>query len=128
MKGRDSVDGQLIADDAGMTSAGYMDMRDKFAMNAPEMPGWFRAPYHRPYPVQPEYIAELPRKFHREWLEVRDRYWDDPRVSAEVREFGARVKAANLDLGKWNYDEKAHQFIAWRWHYADLMMAARGVP
>lgn len=128
MKGRDSIEGQVITNDAGMTSAGYVDMRDKFAMNAPEMPGWFRAPPKRPCPVVPDYRTHLPKELHREWLEVRDEHWDEDHVTPEVRAFGKAARDANLDKGRWHNEENAHQFIAWRWHYADLMMAARGVP
>ncbi|WP_273035959.1 hypothetical protein [Massilia timonae] len=74
------------------------DLRNHFAATAPKAPDWFKFQPATPYPYAPDGI--------------------DPE-SPEA----ARVRAARA---AWVREQQEKKFFAWRWHYADQMMAARG--
>jgi len=74
-----------------------MTLREYFAAHAPREPSWFDSGYDVPEPIN----AVSGSTSH------KDR-----------AEFAATMK-------KWKAERDAHQFFAWRWHYADMMITTK---
>lgn len=98
-----------------------MTVRDYFGAHAPEMPSWFQCEPSRPRPLIPS-RAELTDEQRRELEEYE---LADGNASPEVMDFADRRRAATDAIAAWEQEQKAHNFIAWRWHYADMMVRAR---
>jgi hypothetical protein len=103
-----------------------MTLRDYFAARAPErIEEWFQYEHPTPRPSVPfphlELDAEEQRQFNGmgEWLEEKD-------VSDKVREFAAKHRAARDAAEAYDRERARARYCAWRYAYADGMIAARG--
>jgi hypothetical protein len=120
-------DEKLVFDHVGVT------VRDYFAAHAPAVPDWFV--YREPNPPTPPPAADLD-DFDAKW--ARDISSDDcpeeslnhhdvkPERAAKIRDY-ARVYGAYWTARLAHLDRQAiNRIVAWRYAYADAMLAARG--
>lgn len=114
-----------VVGDVAMADGGAT-LRDHFAATAPDMPSWFHCAPSRPRPVAPSPDDHLSDEKRKEYRRAMNERWDDEDISPEVLEFMSKVDEASAEIDKWAQEQRSHKFIAWRWHYADLMIAARG--
>jgi hypothetical protein len=101
-----------------------MSIRDHFAARAPlEIPEWFvHVPPPKNFPDQPK-VDDAPKKHQqqlRDW--IHDGTYD---LSAELAYFQVAWNAHIKARDEWKERDEAARYIQWRWHYADLMLAAR---
>lgn len=104
---------------------GGITVRDWFAAHAPtEIPRWFQYQPSTPRPELPDKYKELDDKQRRE-LEAGDGWPEEGEASDEVVAFANRMRVAHEAQERWERKRDADRFIAWRWHYADLMIRGR---
>lgn len=101
-------------------------LRDHYAAMAPDMPGWYRPTLHSPVPGIPDPSTELSKEHRTEYVRAREERWREEDMSPEVLALSKRIEAANRELRDWNIRQQEHAYFAWRWHYADMMLRARG--
>lgn len=114
--------------------------RDQFAAQAPEVPAWFRSS-GEPEPVptrltlvryDPRWndLRECEREFLTTWAEnphlVALRVWPEKGIGELAVKVGQRAKEAEAAKRK-DHQHQMERFqltrlIAWRWHFADLML------
>ncbi len=122
----------MYTDSEGMT------LRDWFATHAPtEIPAWFTHGDDLP-PLPGVLYAEVtleqqtgyaglsePDKEHlRQWL--MDGSWDlDDHLEAIGNAANSAITQSRQDRDNAAQQRKADRYIAWRWHYADMMIRSR---
>ena len=113
--------------DIPLVSPTGMSLRDYFAAHAPaEIPTWFydgfvKKEYDGPAMPDPDAVENISdRDMCIEWM--RDPVFDLPE---HLRRFQNAVKAHRQAMDRHRSDEHARVYIAWRWAYADAMLAAR---
>jgi hypothetical protein len=97
-------------------------IRAYFASHAPEAPDWFKyqPPTNKPLmPPMPNFTPEQKEKFEQFVCHDTCRDWE---VSQYVRQ---REQAKAAQDG-WRDACRERKFFAWRWYYADQMMASMG--
>lgn len=103
----------------------HISLRDYFAARAPlEIPSWFRLHRAEKKPAMPSARRELTSEQLDQWQGLGD-YLEDDDVDPEVLEFRDRYDAASHAVGAWEEAYERDRYLAWRWAYADLMIAAR---
>lgn len=100
--------------------------RDYFAAHAPtDIPAWFRTE-HPPAPIFPK-PADLSEKHRRQWEGLGE--WLEPHeVDPEVIVFRDLYHEALKAKDAYDAACAAATFFAWRWHYADQMIAPGAAP
>lgn len=110
-----------------MTPFHHQSRRDYFAANAPAgIPEWFCFDYP-PKPKLPDRHAELSEQHRKQWEGLGD-WLEDHEVDAEVLAFRERYHAALKATDQHEKDFAVAQFLAWRFRYADMMIAASTAP
>jgi len=106
-------------------------LRDQFAMAAPaEIPAWFEGPSPEPFPDNVNAWDFFPNDLD---SVAEANRWANSKAKPEVvpEKYQAFVHAhidrnrRAVEISQLNH---RNRFIAWRWHYADLMMDARQTP
>lgn len=101
------------------------ERRDYFAAHAPaDIPAWFQFDTG-PKPVLP-HPGALSGKHAKQW--GVDGWLDESDVDPEVLAFRERYHAAFKATDQYEAGHAQARFIAWRWHYADMMLAASTSP
>lgn len=129
--------GEGLGETLSRAAEGHPTLRDLYALHAPEeVPGWFEfqgsdAP---PLPEAPGGLSDRAADlaFRIRGNEIYDIGWAVAAASINETE-ASSLRAYRDDLIAALSARQAHaktvqaqRFIAWRWHYADLMLAARG--
>jgi hypothetical protein len=112
--------------------------RDYFAAHAPqEIPDWFQPPgepvpavAHRYFFLQADerwnaLTTEAKRLHLDEHDEMGAEHVSDPVVREVIVSATARTAENHEAVKKANARNEAARYFAWRWHYADQMLAAR---
>ena len=102
-----------------------MELRDYLAAHAPAIPEWFRLASNERCPPAPSVPAYFDTAQRAEFVSLKDgQLWPD-QARAEVREFYEVWRAQKDVQDLWRNHMRERKFFAWRYHYADQMMAAR---
>lgn len=122
---------------------GALSLLDYFAAHAPDVPEWFsdpvRAPYPPTWPVASDqgHVATdasgcvVVCVTSREWGVLRD--WTDKAARHEIpsglsdraTEWAKLWQAHAQAAAAHNAESPMRTLIAWRWHYADMMIEER---
>ncbi|WP_027817098.1 hypothetical protein [Paraburkholderia bannensis] len=103
-----------------------ISLRDSFATSAPsEIPKWFKHKPATPRPIVPVPREELSEEQYREWEGLGD-WLDESDVGANVKGFDAKYRHAIAAVEAWDAEQRVAEFFAWRWYFADMMIATRG--
>lgn len=113
-----------------------MTLRDWYATYAPEAPDWFvdSSVEQAPSRINPAlYVQTLPgyKSLSKEarsslgaWM--RDGTWDLEGAEAVLaNEATEAATRRDIDIARIERSNAARRFFAWRWHYADQMLAGR---
>jgi len=101
-----------------------MTLRDYFAARAPSAPDWFKHKATSSRPVIPAPPVALTTE-QRADLGFANDEGDDYALDPVVRRDIAERQAAEQELQRWREEQREAKFFAWRWHYADMMLAER---
>ena len=113
-------------------AGGGMIMRDYFAAHAPPVPDAFQfqpPPLQRPAEAQIDSYPEHLHKRMREWQ--LDGCWEltDKNLPADDNRLLRRFDDATSAFTRACFDHakqvELERVVAWRWHYADMMLARR---
>ncbi|KWC56541.1 hypothetical protein [Burkholderia ubonensis] len=122
----DSAERDRIYTEATARASAGMTLRDFFAAKAPgEIPVWFKYVPVVPRPEVPVPREILPADQCKEF-EGLGEWLDEEDVSPEVNEFHERYVLAHRAAEAWDAEQVVARYFAWRWHYADMMLRARG--
>jgi hypothetical protein len=104
-----------------------MTLREYFAAHAPEVPGTFLGrylPYQGPAAPNTRDLGERDRKIAENWL--LDPCYELAGHGEVLGKFQEQYDAHQEAKAQHENQSQIQRMIAWRWHYADLMIAARG--
>ncbi|MBX9267258.1 hypothetical protein [Chromobacterium violaceum] len=102
-----------------------IELRDHFAAHAPaDIPAWFEWKPDRERPSIPTKY-ELDSEELRQQLEGLGDWLDVKDVHPDVAELADRMARARKAAEQWDKQRDIGRYIAWRWAYADMMIAAR---
>ncbi|QEL55464.1 hypothetical protein [Chromobacterium paludis] len=102
-----------------------IDLRDHFATHAPaDIPAWFEWKPERERPSIPSKF-ELDSEELRQQLEGLGDWLNEKDVHPDVVELASRMARARKAAEQWDKQRDIGRYIAWRWAYADMMVAAR---
>lgn len=101
-----------------------LSKREYFAAHAPEMPGWFtRGIKLEPYKgVQPPRWQDQPEPFQEEARLWQQGEWNE-KISEELEDFRKSVHEYHAELTAHDIRQRTIQLRAWRYYYADMMLA-----
>jgi hypothetical protein len=100
-----------------------MNLRQYYAAHAPaEIPDWFEFTPATPRPAMPDKFTELTDE-QRNQLEGLGDWLEETQVDLEVVEFARRLQKAREETKAWHLAKESGRYIAWRWHYADMMLS-----
>jgi len=107
-----------------------MNDRDYFAAHAPyQIPEWFRFDAGNNMPRVPDAPSHWGAAQSTEFLDLKEERSRVVDVSMEVAEFYARWLEARGKHAAWRDQMRERKYFAWRWYYADQMIAnRRGSP
>ncbi|POB00134.1 hypothetical protein C2134_02785 [Chromobacterium sinusclupearum] len=101
------------------------ELRDYFAAQAPaDIPAWFEWKPDRERPSIPSKF-ELNSEELRQQLEGLGDWLDVKDVHPEVAALADHMARARTAAEQWDRQRDIGRYIAWRWAYADMMIAAR---
>lgn len=106
-----------------------MKLRAYFAVRAPEeIPAWFKGPALRAVklPVPDAAIAEEAAEWNRDPCYDLDGVFDDGERQRLAREYSDAMDKYGSEIVAAQAEMEVARYFAWRWHYADMMLAARG--
>jgi hypothetical protein len=118
-----SAPGRYNASQEGMT------LREYFAVRAPqEIPDWFKGPALRAIklPVPDAAIADEAAEWNRDPCYDLDGVFDDGERQRLAREYSDAMNNYGSEIVAAQAEMEVARYFAWRWHYADMMLAARG--
>lgn len=99
-----------------------LSRRDYFAAHAPmDIPAWFKLDF-RPRPELPD-PSTLAPEHRKQWDGLGD-WLSEDEVAPEVLAFRKRYLAGLEADDRYAQEFSQAEFIAWRWHYADMIIAA----
>lgn len=109
-----------------------MDLLDYFAAHAPEIPDWFEFAFARDYDFgKPPEVPDMPCLDQKQRDTVRwmaNEGYGESDVDDSLRDLWPHVatyKAYFKARDKHQHASKVRRFVAWRWFYAESMLAAR---
>jgi hypothetical protein len=107
-----------------------LTLRAYFAARAPkEIPDWFQIKDLRPAPKLPndKWLSESRPSMHTAWMlqwsDLQKGYKSEGEVDLEVLAHHRRYVAAEAELHAWQVEHDKERYYAWRWAFADDMMA-----
>lgn len=101
--------------------------RDWFAAQAPAVPDWFEWAPADPMPEYPDPHQRLTDEQRGEWDGLGD-WLDDKDVDPAVLAFRDEYRAACAASTAWHNRKTLGREVAWRWHWADAMLATAPKP
>lgn len=117
----------LTTDSGNIKTVGGLSKREYFAAHAPEMPEWFtRGIKLEPYKgVQPPRWQDQPEPFQEEARLWQQGEWNE-KISEELEDFRKSVHEYHAELTAHDIRQRTIQLRAWRYYYADIMLAEKG--
>lgn len=108
----------------------WEDQRAYFAAHAPDVPDWFKWENPQAKPVLERADKVLSREAYALW---EGRHFDvildeeyRKKFMPEVRAFTEHQDATQRAIDYWSMKDHLGRIAAWRWAYADAMMAGFG--
>lgn len=126
MRHGDRPAGPLTFEDtpAPSTSSVPMTMRQYFAAHAPHpVPDWFKFRDREPMPIEPEIPTTWTTAQRDEFVRLKNGEVKEFATDPAVAEFYRPWSQARGDMNAWRDRQRAAKFFAWRWYYADMMVA-----
>lgn len=103
-----------------------MNDRDYFAMHAPmSIPDWFKGEYSGDMPRIPDAPSHWGAAEAAQLSDLKAGIGFVSTARQEVAEFFALYLAARDKQNAWRDRQRERKYFAWRWYYADMMIAAR---
>lgn len=104
-----------------------LSKREYFAAHAPEMPEWFtRGIELEPYKgAQPPRWQDQPQPFQHEARLWQKGEWN-ANISEELEDFRKSTQEYHLELAAHDIEQNMKRLCAWRYYYADIMLAEKG--
>lgn len=100
-----------------------ISLRVYFAMHAPaDIPEWFTVPPPTPKPAIPE-LKDLPMIDREHYASLRDGTLAEAQASLGALGLYREFMKADRDLAAWYTNQAKAKYFAWRWFYADQMLA-----
>lgn len=107
----------------GSSAESGMSMRQYYAAHAPAAPDWFRFETDNLPPTVPSVPQGWDTEQRAEFLMIKEGSIDEACAKLEVREFWRIYSPARAKLEVWRMDMRKRKFFAWRWFFADMMIA-----
>lgn len=101
-----------------------MSMRQWYAAHAPAVPEWFRLKNDSDWPKVPAVPKEWDAAELAEFTMLKAGTLELGAVSDDVLVFWRRYEPARARLEAWRDKMRQKKFFAWRWYYADQMIAS----
>lgn len=102
------------------------DLRDYFAAHAPlPVPDWFKGESGKAMPTVPDAPSYWNAAQAAQFSDLKQGIGLVSHAAREVAEFYAIYLAAKARHAAWRDEQREKKYFAWRWHYADQMMANR---
>lgn len=99
-------------------------MREFFAAHAPQqIPDWFKGERSGDLPSVPDAPLGWGAAKSAEFLELKEGRLERAASSPEVMAFFDIWRVARDAQAAWRDRQREKKYFAWRWHYADQMMA-----
>lgn len=106
----------------GITRAEYgMSLREWYATHAPQCPEWFKHEPESPCPFVPK--PDRLKTSQRDELGLLGIWLDASQVDPAVAAFARERDIAESEKRRWINQQKEKKFFAWRWYYAEMMIA-----
>jgi hypothetical protein len=105
------------------------DLRAYFATHAPQsIPDWFKGERTTSVPAIPDAPSHWGAAQASQFADLKNGTGLVSHASPEVADFYARWLAAKDRQNAWRDQQRERKYFAWRWYYADQMMASRRGP
>lgn len=101
-----------------------MSMRQWYAAHAPAVPEWFRLKDDGDWPKVPAVPKEWGTVERAEFAMIKEGSLEVCAACDDVQVFWHRYEPARARLEAWRDRMKARKFFAWRWFFADQMIAS----
>lgn len=106
-----------------------MNDRDYFAAHAPlPIPDWFKGEPGNNMPLIPDVPASWGAAQSAEFVDLKEGRGLIVNAAPEVADFYARWLVAKNKQNVWRDQMRERKYFAWRWYYADQMIASRRGP
>lgn len=105
------------------------DLRDYFAAHAPlPIPDWFKGDPGNNMPLIPDVPTHFGAAQASQFVDLKHGVGLVAHASPEVAEFYSRWLIAKNKQSVWKDQQREKKYFAWRWYYANQMMASRREP
>lgn len=117
---------QIAVTPTGDTYSGLggMTLRQWYAAHAPAVPEWFRLRDDGDWPKVPSVPDEWGPVERGEFSMIKDGSMLPAAACDDVQVFWRRYEPSRARFEAWRNKMKARKFFAWRWYYADQMIAS----